>query len=51
MARKLPHRESRLSNLVKITINSLKHIAGLHVQQTSYRIRDLLDGIVSPFLD
>jgi len=47
----LPHRESRFSGPVKITISSLKKVAGLDLQLLTYNIRDLLSKVTSPSLD
>jgi len=44
----LPHRESRFNGPVKITINSLKKLAGPDLQQKEYNTRDLLGKIASP---
>ncbi len=47
----LPHREARFSGPVKITIKSLKKIAGLELKEKRYNIGDLLSAITSPSLD
>jgi hypothetical protein len=47
----LPHRESRFSSPVKITISSLKKVAGLDLQLLTYNIRDLLSKIAPSSLD
>ena len=47
----LPHRKSRFSGPVKITITSLKKISGADLQEKRYNIKDLLGTITSPSLD
>lgn len=47
----LPYRESRFSGPVKITITSLKKMAGRDLQLLTYGIRDVLGEITSQSLD
>ena len=47
----LPYRESRFSGPVKITITSLKKVAGSDLKETIYNVREFLDKVVSPSLD
>jgi hypothetical protein len=44
----LPHRESRFSGPLKITIASLKKVTGADLQLTRYNIQDLLRKMTSP---